>query len=260
MVTLRDATERDSAAIARLHADSWRSAYRGIMSDEYLDNRAYSERAALWQARFSEKPNKPFFTILAETDGQLAGFACVFPNEDPIFASFLDTLHSTPPDSSSFSSLALRQPRLGVAAVSRPGRALCDEPQHWPWPSRRIRFCAGHWRGHPGSCRCRGRRTVGAAHVLGDCVRSGEVSWRDVFDLFGCAKTTHQGSLRAFTGCSSYQAEPHFRARHRRQHPQSKDRAVFLRVSPAICRCLARSGRVANPVSRDAFRRHGHHE
>ncbi len=96
MVTLRDATERDSAAIARLHADSWRSAYRGIMSDEYLDNRAYSERAALWQARFSEKPNKPFFTILAETDGQLAGFACVFPNEDPIFGSFLDNLHVTP--------------------------------------------------------------------------------------------------------------------------------------------------------------------
>ena len=96
MATLRDATEHDSAAIARLHADSWRSAYRGILSDEYLDNRAHSERAALWQARFSEKANKPFFAILAEIDGQLAGFACVFVNEDPIFGSFLDNLHVTP--------------------------------------------------------------------------------------------------------------------------------------------------------------------
>ena len=96
MVTLREATQHDSAPIARLHADSWRSTYRGIISDEYLDNRAHSERAALWQARFSEKPNKPFFTILAEKDGQLAGFACVFPNEDPIFGSFLDNLHVTP--------------------------------------------------------------------------------------------------------------------------------------------------------------------
>jgi len=33
----------------------------GNLSDEYLDNRAHSERAALWQARFSEKANKPFF-------------------------------------------------------------------------------------------------------------------------------------------------------------------------------------------------------
>lgn len=96
MATLRDATERDSAAIARLHADSWRSAYRGILSDEYLDDRAHSERAALWQARFSEKANRPFFAILAEVDGQLAGFACVFVNEDPVFGSFLDNLHVTP--------------------------------------------------------------------------------------------------------------------------------------------------------------------
>jgi GNAT superfamily N-acetyltransferase len=96
MATLRAATEHDSAAIARLHADSWRSAYRGILSDEYLDNRAHSERAALWQARFSEKANNPFFAILAEIDGQLAGFACVFPNEDPTFGSFLDNLHVTP--------------------------------------------------------------------------------------------------------------------------------------------------------------------
>jgi GNAT superfamily N-acetyltransferase len=96
LATLRDATEHDSAAIARLHADSWRSAYRGILSDDYLDNRAHSERGALWQARFSEKANKPFFVILAEIDGQLAGFACVFPNEDPTFGSFLDNLHVTP--------------------------------------------------------------------------------------------------------------------------------------------------------------------
>src|SRR5258708_10592330 len=94
--TRGDATEHDSAAIARLPADRWRSAYRGILSEEYPDNRAPSDRAALWQARFAEKANKPFFAILAEIDGQLAGFACVFVNEDPIFGSFLDNLHVTP--------------------------------------------------------------------------------------------------------------------------------------------------------------------
>jgi GNAT superfamily N-acetyltransferase len=96
MVTLRDATESDSAAIAQLHAKSWRSAYRGILSDEYLDARAHSERAVLWRTRYSEKTVKPFFVILAEISAQLPGFVCVFPNEDPTFGSFVDNLHVTP--------------------------------------------------------------------------------------------------------------------------------------------------------------------
>jgi GNAT superfamily N-acetyltransferase len=96
MVNLREATERDSAAIAQLHADSWCSAYRGILSDDYLDHRAHSERAALWKTRFAERASKPFFAILAEAGAQLAGFACVFPHDHPTFGSFLDNLHVAP--------------------------------------------------------------------------------------------------------------------------------------------------------------------
>ncbi len=96
MVTLRDATEHDFPAIARLHAESWRSAYRGMLSDEYLDNRVHLERVALWQQRFSEQTEKPFFVILAETETDLAGFACAFPDEHPTFGAFLDNLHVAP--------------------------------------------------------------------------------------------------------------------------------------------------------------------
>jgi hypothetical protein len=96
MLTLREATEHDAAAIAKLHADSWRSAYRGILSDEYLDNRVRLERAALWQQRFLERAEKPFFVILAEAEKVLAGFACVFPDEDPTYGAFLDNLHVVP--------------------------------------------------------------------------------------------------------------------------------------------------------------------
>src|ERR1700730_6937566 len=96
MVTLRDATESDSAAIARLHAESLRSAYRGILSDDYLDNRVHSERAILWQTRFLEKSSKPFFVILAEMVSDLTGYACVFPDEHPTFGSYVDNLHVAP--------------------------------------------------------------------------------------------------------------------------------------------------------------------
>jgi GNAT superfamily N-acetyltransferase len=96
MLTLREAAERDFAAIARLHADSWRSAYRGMLSDEYLDHRVHLERTTLWQQRFSEWAEKPFFVILAEVEEELAGFGCVFPDEHPTYGAFLDNLHVVP--------------------------------------------------------------------------------------------------------------------------------------------------------------------
>jgi len=93
---LREASKRDAAAIANLHADSWRSAYREILSDDYLANRVHAERVALWHDRFSANAAKPMFVILAETKSVLEGFACVFPHEDPTFGSFLDNLHVAP--------------------------------------------------------------------------------------------------------------------------------------------------------------------
>jgi len=96
MLTLREAAERDFAGIARLHAESWRSAYRGMLSDEYLDHRVHLERTTLWQQRFSERAEKPFFVILAEVEKELAGFGCVFPDEHPTYGAFLDNLHVVP--------------------------------------------------------------------------------------------------------------------------------------------------------------------
>ena len=96
MVTFREAESHDGNAISRLHAKSWRSAYRGVLSDDYLDKRVYAERALIWQQRFSQQAQKPFFAILAEVEGQLAGFACVFPEEHPNYGSFLDNLHVIP--------------------------------------------------------------------------------------------------------------------------------------------------------------------
>jgi GNAT superfamily N-acetyltransferase len=96
ILTLRAATRHDAAAIAQLHADGWRSAYRGMLSDDYLNDRVHAERAALWHQRFSEYAEKPFFAVLAEIEGNLVGFACVFPDEHPVYGAFLDNLHVAP--------------------------------------------------------------------------------------------------------------------------------------------------------------------
>jgi ribosomal protein S18 acetylase RimI-like enzyme len=95
-MVIRDAVKSDVAAIAHLHAESWRSAYRGILADDFLENHAHGDRLAVWQERFSAKAQKPMFVIVANTGRQLAGFACVFPNEDAFFGSFVDNLHVAP--------------------------------------------------------------------------------------------------------------------------------------------------------------------
>ena len=95
-MVIRDATKSDAAAIAHLHAESWRSAYRGILSDDFLENHAHRDRLAIWQERFSAPAAHPMFVMVADAATQIAGFVCVFPEEDAYFGSFLDNLHVAP--------------------------------------------------------------------------------------------------------------------------------------------------------------------
>lgn len=88
----RPATSADAEAVARLHADSWRRAYRGIYSDEFLDGDLVGERLGVWRKRLEgPKPNQ--FVCLAETNGELAGFVCGFADDDQTWGSLVDNLH-----------------------------------------------------------------------------------------------------------------------------------------------------------------------
>lgn len=93
---IRDAAPADAEAIARLHTESWRSAYRGVLLDDYLEKHAHRERVSAWQERFSQDSQKPMFVLIAELADEMAGFVCVFPEEDPVYGSFLDSLHVAP--------------------------------------------------------------------------------------------------------------------------------------------------------------------
>lgn len=89
---LRPATPSDASDTATLHAESWRFAYRGALSDEYLARRVVVDREALWTERFlAPKANQ--YVAVAQTQGQLAGFACVFTAEHPEWGSLLDNIH-----------------------------------------------------------------------------------------------------------------------------------------------------------------------
>ena len=93
---VREATPADAGAIARLYTESWQSAYRGVLLENYLENDALRERIATWQERFSKNFPKPMFALIAELDGEMAGFVCVFTEENPVYGSLLDNLHVAP--------------------------------------------------------------------------------------------------------------------------------------------------------------------
>ncbi len=94
-ITLRQATASDSQRIAALHAASWRSAYRGRLSDRYLDNEIEEDRQVVWLGRFAQ-PNDRQYVVLAEQGTDLLGFVCVLLDEEPEWGACLDNLHIKP--------------------------------------------------------------------------------------------------------------------------------------------------------------------
>ncbi|NOK60163.1 MAG: GNAT family N-acetyltransferase [Chloroflexi bacterium AL-W] len=80
-MNIRTATMEDAEAIALLHAESWRSAYRGMFKEEFLDRYVVEDRKDIWHQRFAAPQNNQI-VLVAEEDPELCGFACAFGNED----------------------------------------------------------------------------------------------------------------------------------------------------------------------------------
>lgn len=92
MIVLREAAAADAAALARLHARSWRGFYRGMMSDAWLDGDIDAERGAFWSnALASPVPGQA--VIVAEAQGELAGFVHLHANHDAAWGSYVHALH-----------------------------------------------------------------------------------------------------------------------------------------------------------------------
>jgi GNAT superfamily N-acetyltransferase len=95
VVTIRRMTPDDAATVAAGHVASWRSAYRGIMADDYLDERAPANRLAHWAARLTA-PQPRSAGFIAEQAGTPVGFAFLFGDDDPRYGTLLDNLHVWP--------------------------------------------------------------------------------------------------------------------------------------------------------------------
>lgn len=68
---IREAVVGDAEGIARVHVDSWRTTYKDIVSDFYLQQLSYEQRAENWRRGIGKNA-----LYIAEVEsGQIVGFA-----------------------------------------------------------------------------------------------------------------------------------------------------------------------------------------
>lgn len=95
---LRALAPDDAPAVAALHATSWRSAYRGIVPNAYLDGEVVADRQAVWAARLLTDPSPQALGHVIEDagTGELVGFAYALRGHDPLWGTLVDNLHVHP--------------------------------------------------------------------------------------------------------------------------------------------------------------------
>jgi GNAT superfamily N-acetyltransferase len=82
-IDVRVAVREDAAAIARVRVETWRAAYDGLIPQHVLDRldpeREAVRRAELWDQYHADGR---MVDLIAEADGELAGWAAVGPSID----------------------------------------------------------------------------------------------------------------------------------------------------------------------------------
>jgi ribosomal protein S18 acetylase RimI-like enzyme len=78
---IREARPADARAVAEVHVRAWQSAYRGQLSDEYLDGLSVEDRLAQheWSLRNLRETWRMW---ICEEAGRVVGFAVTGPSED----------------------------------------------------------------------------------------------------------------------------------------------------------------------------------
>jgi ribosomal protein S18 acetylase RimI-like enzyme len=95
--TFRQAIPEDARSLAEIHVRSWQTAYRGKLTDEYLDGLQPEDREERWREVLASPP-EAWRTWVAEDEGSVVGFATTGRSEDAdadrrtgeVYAIYLD--------------------------------------------------------------------------------------------------------------------------------------------------------------------------
>ena len=76
---IRRANIEDADGIAKVHVDSWKTTYKGIIPNNFLNGLSYEDRTELWKQNINKEDN---YVIIAENEqGKIIGFADAWKRE-----------------------------------------------------------------------------------------------------------------------------------------------------------------------------------
>lgn len=98
MLKIKAAVLSDAAGIARVHVDTWRATYQGLVSASYLDALSYDKREELWKKVLA--PSATSFTfVVKNAENQIFGFVSGGAGRRPLDSSCgeIYALYVSPP-------------------------------------------------------------------------------------------------------------------------------------------------------------------
>ena len=96
---IRKAHAVDVAAIARVHVDSWRTTYAGILPSDFLSSLSYEEREQSWNRALAAQDRTTCIYIAEDDEGRVVGFASGGPERegDPVYKGELYAIYVLAP-------------------------------------------------------------------------------------------------------------------------------------------------------------------
>jgi ribosomal protein S18 acetylase RimI-like enzyme len=96
--TIREAIPDDAPGIAKVHIDTWRSSYSGIIPDSYLEEMSYERAEGMWRERITASEPSGLIYIGESPEAGIVGFATggaertgKYPYEGEIYAIYVLT-------------------------------------------------------------------------------------------------------------------------------------------------------------------------
>lgn len=92
---IRPAQSTDAAAIARVHVESWRTTYAGIIPDSYLAALSVERREDFWRSILATPSAERCNYVAVNEAGEIAGFAGGGPERgnDPVYKGELYAIY-----------------------------------------------------------------------------------------------------------------------------------------------------------------------
>lgn len=78
-ITIRPATRADARAIARVHVETWRSTYAGMLPDRVMVRMSVEAKAATWREMIARRGPREAILVAAAPGAGVVGFASCGP-------------------------------------------------------------------------------------------------------------------------------------------------------------------------------------